>query len=159
MAASFDARKFVNDIANAIGNNEIDKILAYYAENAELQDPSTQTPLRGKQAIRENYLQWSKAFSEMRVDLRDVVTSGNDVALRFEVSGRHTGDLTLGPGETIPATNKNVRMEVADFLKIDGSGKIVSDHTLFDVAAMLIQLGLMPSPGATAPGEGVRARR
>ena len=109
--------------------------------------------------MTKNFEQWSGAFSEMDIQVRDVVESGNNVAILFEAKGRHTGEIELAPGETVPATNKVVKMDVAEFLTIDRNGKIARDHTIFDMAGMMTQLGLLPSPqGATQPGQSRSAR-
>lgn len=144
---NFDARTFVNDFVTALNKKDPEGIVRYYGENVELSDPTTPQPLRGKDGVRKYVQQWSSAMSEIKIDVKDTIASGNKVAILVDVSGRHTGELELGPGETIPATNKTVRLELANFLTLDGQGKVVKDHSLFDVASMMTQLGLLPEQG------------
>ncbi len=48
-------------------------------------------------------------------------------------------------GQTIPATNKSIRLPVAMVAKLEG-GKFAEVNLYFDQAAMLTQLGLLPPP-------------
>lgn len=163
MTTTFDARAFVKDYVNSINTKDPNSVLHYYADNVELTDPTTPQPVRGKEGVRKNVEQWSSAMSEMKVDIKETITSGNKTVVLFEAHGRHTGELEIAPGEKIPATNKSVRLEVANFLTFDNSGKITKDHSIFDVASMMMQLGLLPDTqrasstserGATTPARG-----
>lgn len=152
MVSHFNARAFVKDFETAINSKEPEKLLAYYAEDAEAQDPSLAQPVRGKAALRKNFDVWSRALSEMRCEIQDIVQSGESVAILFNAQARQTGEMELAPGETIPATNKVAKLDVAEFLTIDSNGRITRDRTIFDVASMMMQLGLLPSPQSSAQG-------
>lgn len=143
MSKPFDAKAFMNDFVRAANTRSPEPLMRHYAENAEISDPSTPKPLRGKAGIRENLEHWSSAFSEFDFKVRDVVQSGNKVALLYDAKVRHTGALEIAPGETIGPTDRTVRMEVSEFLTISDDGKITKDLTIFDQASMLSQLGLM----------------
>ena len=153
MPTNFDPNRYVQDLVASFRSKDPEPYLRHYAENAELTDPSTPQPVRGKDAIRKNWEQWSTAFGELEASLQHGIVSGNKAAILIDMKGRHTGDLALGPGETVPATNKTVKQQIAAFLTLDSEGKIVRDQTVFDLASMLQQLGLMPSPqtGAVPP--------
>lgn len=143
---NFDANRFTADFVSSMNAKDPRALLSHYADNVEIIDPTTPQPLRGKEGVRKNFEQWSKGFSDMEIKLRDVVQSGNKVALRYEGKGRNTGELELSPGEPLPATNKPIRLELAEFLTLDNAGKIVKDETIFDQVSMMVQLGLMPNP-------------
>lgn len=140
MANVFEPQRFVNDFMRAMNSKDPSKLLTYYAEDAEIVDPSTPEPLRGKAGIERNFEQWSGAFSEVKFDVQDVVSSGGKVALRIGATARHTGTLDLGQGQTLPPSNRIVHMEVAEFLTLDQRGAIKRDETIFDVAGMLEQM-------------------
>ncbi|WP_207424386.1 ester cyclase [Desertivirga brevis] len=61
------------------------------------------------------------SFSEVRVEIREMLAEGNKVATRKEITAMHTGEL-MG----IPATGKTITLKVIDILAID-NGRI-SDH-------------------------------
>jgi steroid delta-isomerase-like uncharacterized protein len=154
MTTTFDARKFVDDFVASNNSKNPEKLLAHYADDAELSDPTMPRPMRGKDAIRANFEKWSTAFSEITFTVRDLVQSGDKVALYAEAKGRNTGELELGPGERIPPTNKMVTMPIAEFLTISPQGKITKDHTVFDSLGMMVQLGLAPGPQAAGKPTG-----
>ena len=143
MTTLFDAQKFVGDFARSMNAKEPETLLRYYADNAELWDPSYPAPIRGKAAIRESIEKWSAAFSELKMNVKDIIQSGNKVAITMEVTARNTGEMEAGPGETFPVTNKTATLQVAEILTIE-NGKITRDYTYFDVMGMLVQLGLAP---------------
>lgn len=146
MSSTFDARGFVKDFEQSLNAKDAGRLLRHYAENAEVQDPSTPRPVRGKKAIEENFLHWSTAFSDLHFTVKDVYRSesGSKVAILLEGNARNTGPLQVAPGESAPATNRTVRLEIAEFLTIAGDGKVTKDETIFDMGSMMTQLGLMP---------------
>lgn len=143
MNKPFDAKAFVNDFVRAANSRSADPLLRYYSDDAEISDPSTPTPLRGKAGVRESIEHWSSAFSEFDMKVKEIVQSGNKVALLVDARARHTGALEVAPGERVRPTQRMVRMEVSEFLTISDDGKITKDLTIFDQASMLSQLGLM----------------
>lgn len=143
MNKPFDVKTFMSDFTRAANTRSPDVVLRHYADDAEISDPSTPTPLRGKAGVRENIAHWSSAFSEFEFRVKDVIQSGNKVALLLDAKARHTGALEIAPGETVGPTNRTVRMEVSEFLTISDEGKITKDLTIFDQTTMLTQLGLM----------------
>lgn len=145
----FDANAFVKDFVKAMNQKNADTLLEYYADDAEVRDPSTPKPVHGKQAIRANLQSWSRSFGDLDFRVKDVVRSGNKVALLIDARARHTGPIPLGPSETARATNKVVNLEVGEFLTLRQDGKITSDHTVFDMASMMQQLGIVPTPART----------
>ena len=140
MSATFDAKGFVNDFVISMNTKDPSRLIAHYTDNAVITDPSTPEPVRGKEAIRRNFEQWSTAFSQMKFEVKDIVESGNKVALHLDATGRHPGPIELGPGSRLAPTNKVVHMEVAEFLTITPEGKVSRDETIFDIAGMLAQL-------------------
>ena len=61
------------------------------------------------------------SFSNINVEINDMLAEGNKVVTRKEITGTHTGTL-MG----IPATGKNITLKVIDILSVE-NGKI-SDH-------------------------------
>ena len=64
-------------------------------------------------------------------------------------SGTHTGDLMTPGGDVIPATGRSLKASYADVFEIDGD-HITSERLYYDQVELLIQLGLMPAPAASA---------
>jgi predicted ester cyclase len=69
------------------------------------------------------------------------------VAAEIDFAGTNTGDLQMAPGATIPATGRTVHGKGTYFVRFQ-DGKPVEVHSYPDSAGMMMQLGLMPMPGA-----------
>lgn len=135
---NFDPRAWVN----AWNTHSIERVMESYSEDAEVRTPEAPSALRGKQAIRENVQGWLRSFPDVTADVEHSIVSGRDVALLCHFSGTNRGEIVLGPGRSLPATNKKVEMPVAIFATLDATGKIVRERDIYDVAGYLQQLGI-----------------
>ncbi|HEX3476029.1 MAG TPA: ester cyclase [Kofleriaceae bacterium] len=84
------------------------------------------------------------AFPDAHNEIHDIVAEGDRVVVRWTMTGTHTGG-----GLGIPATGRAVRITGITMSRVVG-GRIAEHWIYRDDIAMLRQLGLMPSPGATA---------
>lgn len=103
-------------------------------------------PAPGQGPGREGYKQaaavYFNAFSDFRVRNEDVIAEDDKAVLRWTARGRHTGPL-MG----IPPTGREVTLRGIDVIRVEG-GRIVEHWGEFDVYGMLVQLGVIPAPGA-----------
>lgn len=76
------------------------------------------------------------AFSDMRIEIEDVVATEDRVAAQVVLAGRQTGEW-----DGIPPTGKPVRMHTVAYFKIR-DGRIVSESIYFDRREVLRQLGI-----------------
>lgn len=144
----FDGRQFIKDFEVAWNKKDASSVITkYYEPNVEYSDPSTGKLQRGTDALRKTTDAWFNAFSEMRLEVTQLIQSGNDIAILQHCKGRNTGELEMSPGERLPATNKTVEIDVAEFVKINEQGKVVRDVVIMDSALLMMQLGHMPAPG------------
>jgi steroid delta-isomerase-like uncharacterized protein len=88
--------------------------------------------------VREN-VAWS---SDFHFELTGQVASGDDVHCEWVLSGTHTGDL-----RGIPATGRPFSVRGASIARIEG-GRIREQRDYWDRMTLLIQLGVLPDPGA-----------
>ncbi len=95
----------------------------------------------GFEGFRLRLRRLHEAFSDMRMDVHEVVAGDDLVAYRAELSGVHTGEL-LG----IPPTGRSFRAQQMHMLRIrDGRS---SEHwATRDDLGMLVQLGVVTPPG------------
>jgi steroid delta-isomerase-like uncharacterized protein len=92
--------------------------------------------------IDEERAVWRDALSAMpdiRHTIQDVVASGTTVAARVLVTGTHDGDFG-----GIPRTGRSFSFDQVLFAHLR-DGKIVELWEVIDSAAMLTQLGVLPS--------------
>lgn len=144
----FDPVRYSKDLESAWNLKNPDLFVPHHAENVELQDPMAPGVRRGKDAVRERLRAWSEAFSELDVRLLQSVVQDRNVALLYECTGRHTGELEIGPGERIPPTNKRAAIQFAEFITLGAEGKIVKATLMLDSGKLLQQLGVLPAPGS-----------
>ncbi len=84
---------------------------------------------------------YSNAFPDMAMTIDDVIAEGEKVVVRWTAVGRHKGEL-MG----IPATDKDVTVTGISIDRFAG-GKIVESWGEFDLAGMLMQMGVVPPMG------------
>jgi steroid delta-isomerase-like uncharacterized protein len=96
---------------------------------------------------REGFVQhmnsYNQAFGDMQVTVLDLITDGENVVARTNWRGTHTGAY-LG----LPPTGKQIDIEAYIYERVK-DGKAVEHRSLFDVMAMMQQLGLVPSQQAS----------
>lgn len=139
MTGAFDLRGFVN----AWNTQSIDRILEFYAEDAEMIVPPDTEPYRGKEGIRRNFEDVTGGLDDMNGDVAWSIQDGNRVSLLVHLSGRHTGEMVVSDELKVPATQRDVRVMMGMFLELDDKGKIKREIDLVDNLGILQQVGAM----------------
>lgn len=148
---NFDANQFVSDFERAFNAKDLGGVFSkYYDPNVEYADPEGKMQ-RGVDSLREMAESWSDGFSDTKLEVVSAVQKGNEIALLQRCTARHTGDFEMSPGESVPPTNKKIQLEIAEFLKINEQGKVVSDIGIMDGARFMKQLGLLPETSRAEP--------
>ncbi len=80
------------------------------------------------------------AFPDMRMDVQDVIASGDKAVARVRVSGTHEGEF-MG----IPPTGNQVSMNLIDITRFGNDGLAREHWGVADQLAMMQQLGVIPS--------------
>jgi predicted ester cyclase len=91
--------------------------------------------LVGPDAWKERITQARAAFTELRVEVHDVLVDGDRSAVRFTFSGTHTGSY-LG----FEPTGNAVRFD-GIVIAVRNDGMLVEEWEVIDTAAALGQLG------------------
>ena len=87
----------------AWNGGDVDSDMELYAEDIELHAGTYDFPDR--QAVEGMYRGFHAATSGLRLDIHETFGDGNRLAVRYTVTGTHTGDL-MG----IPATGREISM-------------------------------------------------
>lgn len=124
--------------------HSLNAFAAFYAADATVYDPMYPQPLQGRDAIRQDFEEFTTAFPDAEFTPGAIIQSGDTVAFELTAGGTHTGPLA-GPGGPIPATNRRVIMPIAAFARIDSEGLVAEERRYFDVASLMQQLGLVPA--------------
>lgn len=93
----------------------------------------------GPDGFREIIQQFLDAFPDMMVTVENVIGEGDTVATRGSWTGTNKGSF-MG----MPSTGKKVKVEYADFWKIE-NGKCTENWVSMDIAGMMQQMGMAPA--------------
>ena len=103
----------------------------------------------GPAETRQFMQSWFTAFPDCRSTTKRVLYAGEDSSVEEGIfEGTHDGVFATPMGD-IPPTHRKVRGEYTSIVTIRG-GKVVAQHLYFDRLQLLEQLGLVPTPAATA---------
>ena len=122
---------------HALGRN--DHMLA---DNYEAHAPGSPGPQTKEQARAYNQ-GFLDAFPDSRFEITLTIAHGDHVVTHWMISGTHTGALRTPSGGAIPPTGKKATVTGSTTAEIK-NGKAVRGWTFWDMAGLLIQLGLMP---------------
>ncbi|KQV11826.1 MULTISPECIES: nuclear transport factor 2 family protein [unclassified Kitasatospora] len=136
------AREVMDRYTEAVTKSDLTTVADCFAEDAV-----AYTPDHGEIHGRENIVAY---FREMT----DALPAAEfDPLFKYEIddtaidegffSGKNTGPLTLPTGETLPATQREVRLRGCDLATVR-DGRIVSYRLYFDQMEFLEQVGLLP---------------
>jgi steroid delta-isomerase-like uncharacterized protein len=100
-------------------------------------------PVRGLDAHTESVKELARTFPDGVLRTERSFGQGEWVSVEFTFTGTHQGPFTGPGGKTIPPTNKKVQFPVSSVMRFEG-GKIAEEHTYFDRATLLAQMGVLP---------------
>ncbi|MFI7500154.1 ester cyclase [Streptomyces sp. NPDC049687] len=106
------------------------------------------TPDGGEMHGRAEITQYWRQLTDMITDARyEPVHSyeiGNTAIDEGFFTGRNTGPIQLPSGESLPPTQKQIRLRGVDLATVGAEGKIVDYRLYFDEMEFMEQLGLLP---------------
>lgn len=98
----------------------------------------------GPEGVRTRVRAYMEAFPDARVDITEVIASGDVVAARWIWGGTNTGPLMGGP-----PTGRPARIEGMHWFRFEGN-RIAESWTQGDNVGLLAQLGLVDLPAPQA---------
>jgi ketosteroid isomerase-like protein len=137
------AREVMDRLTEALTTDPDVKVIAeLYAEDAVAITPDG-GEIHGRDHIVEYWRQMTDAITGATYEPVNSFEVGNTAIDEGYFHGTNTGPLELPSGESLPATQKEVRMRGVDFATVE-DGRIVSYRLYFDQMELLGQLGLLP---------------
>lgn len=97
-----------------------------------------------KEGVTQLFRMYRASFPDLRMDLEEVLPSGDKVVGLIRATGTHTGEAFLG----LPASGKSVDVRLIDITRFDDDGHALEHWGVLDSLSMMQQLGAIP---ATAP--------
>lgn len=96
----------------------------------------------GREGLRATMQAMLEGFSDIGVSIEDMVEDGDTIWARLRLRGTHTGDF-MG----VPATGKPFEIGAIDVVRFQ-DGKAVEHWGVTDLAALLMQIGVLTPPAA-----------
>jgi steroid delta-isomerase-like uncharacterized protein len=97
-----------------------------------------------KEGVKQFFTAFLAAFPDLRMDVEDLIASGDKAVARVNVTGTHQGEF-MG----IPPTGKPIDVQTIDIVRFGDDGIGVEHWGVTDTMAMMQQLGVVPE-GAPA---------
>jgi steroid delta-isomerase-like uncharacterized protein len=143
MERTMDNAATVRRLYDLINTDKIDafgEVLADdFIEHEEL--PGLEPTRDGVQAF---FRMQRAAFTDMRMDIEDLIIDGDKVAARVRYTGTQDGEF-MGA----PATGKRVDVQLVDIFRFGADGRLREHWGVLDQLTLLQQLGMIPE-GAPA---------
>jgi steroid delta-isomerase-like uncharacterized protein len=92
-----------------------------------------------KEGVKQLFHMYRAAFPDLRMEVQDVLVSGDKAVARVRATGTHQGEF-LG----MPATGKSVDVQLIDITRFADDGLAHEHWGVFDALAMMQQLGAIP---------------
>jgi steroid delta-isomerase-like uncharacterized protein len=134
--------KAAQSFFDAWNMGDLSKADSYEAGDFMSEAPGSPGPLNAQQtrAYNQNFL---TAFPGSKFELLHTITQGDFVVINWKISGVHTGPLQTPSGGSIPPTGKKATVTGSTTAQVK-DGKIVRNWSFWDMASLLMQLGLLP---------------
>ncbi|MFF8358529.1 ester cyclase [Streptomyces chartreusis] len=137
------AREVMDRLTTAITAGNSDAIAGLYAQDAVAVTPDG-GELHGRDDIAAYWRQMTEAVPDGSYQSVHAYEVGNTAIDEGVFTGKNTGPIQLPSGETLPPTQKEIRIRGVDFATVDDDGRIVDYRLYFDEMEFLGQLGLLP---------------
>ena len=141
------AREVMDRLTAAITTADPKAIADLYAPDAVAVTPDG-GELHGRDDIAGYWRQMTEAVPDGSYESVHSYEVGNTAIDEGVFTGRNTGPIQLPTGETLPPTQKEIRIRGVDFATVDDDGRIVDYRLYFDEMEFLGQLGLLPDEAA-----------
>jgi steroid delta-isomerase-like uncharacterized protein len=132
-------QRFYQEVINARNLDALDELLVPDGVDHTFGSQNTEQ-------AKQFFAMVHQAFPDLHAEVHDVIAEGDLVAARVSYTGTHQGEF-LG----IPATGKQTTTNGVDFFRLQ-DGRQAEHWGGPDTLSLLIQLGVMPGPGAPGPG-------
>lgn len=137
------AREVMDRLTEALTTARDPKAVAEcFAQDAVAVTPDA-GELRGRDTIVEYFDHFTEMIPRATFESLHKYEAGDTAIDEGYFGGRNTGPIALPTGETLPATEQEVRLLGCDLATVE-DGVIVSYRLYFDQADLFTQLGIMP---------------
>jgi len=135
-------REIVEKQINTAFGGDWETLRTLYADDVQYRDPDGE--LKGADAAVAHLQEQMVAFPEVgSLSINRVYEAGASAIAEWSATMKNTGPLHLPDGTELPATGREVTIEVVTIYDIE-DGLIASERNYWDNVALFAQLGLLP---------------
>ena len=138
--------QFAEQQIAALNARDIDRYLQGIDDSFVGEAELPPSPIHGREEVRQALGIALTAFSDLRLEVEQILASGDFVVARLRFTGTHTGNF-----RGIAPTNKTVSWRSCNVVEIR-NGKAIRSRVYSDNASLLQQLGVLSLPKATVAG-------
>jgi len=142
--AENDNTRFAQQQIAALNAHDVDGYLSRIDDSYVGHSETSPGPIRGREGVRQNLEMLLKAFPDLRVEIEQIITSGDFVVMRTRATGTHKGNF---PG--IAPTNKSIVVHGCNVIEVR-NGKAIKGTLYSENASLFQQIGVLSLPKATA---------
>jgi steroid delta-isomerase-like uncharacterized protein len=124
---------------NAWSSHDVDKVLSLYSDDCTYEDLALGRVNRGKAELKAFVMSTYHWSPDVKFEVKSAFNSGEWAASEWVMAGTHTGT-----SPQMPATGKKFSIHGASIVQAH-KGKISRQSDYWNLAAFLLQVGLMPS--------------
>jgi steroid delta-isomerase-like uncharacterized protein len=136
--------RLVDGFAAAMTGRDRAVFAALCAVDVHYEDPLTEVPVRGRDALGDHAARLWVAAPDARIErAAEVLTDGRMLAVPVRLTGTHTGELPA-----LPATNRRFDVHGMLYSELDADRKLLwRVRAFFDLYEVCVQLGILPRRG------------
>jgi len=128
----------VQQVLTAWNSHDPARVAAYYTEDCQVMDVAIAQPPVGREGVQRMFEAYYHTFPDLEITPDVIITEGNRVAIFWTARATHQGPIL-----NIPPSGRQVSARGVNYLVLQDN-KVCVTLTIWDVAGMLRNLGLLP---------------
>jgi steroid delta-isomerase-like uncharacterized protein len=128
--------QIMREFFEAAKAHDVERIAAFVDEGFVLESDAQPAPVIGRQKYRDLLVEWYSSFPDAHYEIKQMISSGDTVAIRLRLSGTHRGEFMGKPG-----SGRRFEYHLCRFDQLRNA-KVVHTWAYYDASYFLRQLGL-----------------
>jgi steroid delta-isomerase-like uncharacterized protein len=137
-------RRVIEEAFAAFNAHDVDRYVEHLDESYVWESDAFPVPVRGQEAVKQTLQMYFRAFPDLRLEVEQIIVSGDYAVVRWIASGTHEGEFN-----GIAPTNRVAQSRGCTVDEIR-NGLVVKSCQYSDQLALLQQLGAAPGKAAAA---------
>jgi steroid delta-isomerase-like uncharacterized protein len=137
-----DNRRLLEQAYETINRRDMDAHVKLLDDSYVWENDAFPTPYKGQEGSRQAFNMYFAAFPDLRIELEQVITSGDHVVARWRATGTHKGEY-----KGVAPTNKQINVRGCNVHEIR-NGKFTRTLGYSNELMLMQQLGVSLAKGA-----------